>query len=250
MTRPSGGPCPRGDHPGSHGSVTAEPVSAESRSSAPDSRVDVALPEDLPIADLYPEILRLSGQAPRRTRPVGYHLVRRDGSRARRHPLPRLPSASSTANCCPSAVLRVAAARRPRRRGPTPSPPPCAATAPAGTTASCGAPASGLGPARCWCGFVLWFGRPAVTTCTDSPGILAAVTGVLLLALACVRARVYDDRGSAVALGIGALAHAADRRLRTAAPGHRTGHRQAPVPARLRRRPGLRGAPDHRRPRR
>lgn len=36
-------------------------------------------------------------------------------------------------------------------------------------------------------------------------GILAAVTGVLLTTIACVRARVYDDRGSAIALGLGAL---------------------------------------------
>lgn len=47
---------------------------------APDSRVDVALPEDIPVADLYPEILRLSGQSPAQGAPVGYHLVRRDGT--------------------------------------------------------------------------------------------------------------------------------------------------------------------------
>ena len=37
------------------------------------------------------------------------------------------------------------------------------------------------------------------------PGILAGVAGVLLVTLACVRARVYDDRASAIALGLGAL---------------------------------------------
>jgi type VII secretion integral membrane protein EccD len=37
------------------------------------------------------------------------------------------------------------------------------------------------------------------------PGILAGVAGVLLVVLACVRARVYDDRASAIALGLGAL---------------------------------------------
>ncbi|NEE24752.1 type VII secretion integral membrane protein EccD, partial [Streptomyces sp. SID7982] len=38
---------------------------------APDGRVDVALPEDIPVADLYPEILRLSGQSPAPGAPVG-----------------------------------------------------------------------------------------------------------------------------------------------------------------------------------
>ncbi|WP_369266200.1 EsaB/YukD family protein, partial [Streptomyces harbinensis] len=47
---------------------------------APDSRIDVALPEDLPLADLYAQILQLTGQAPAEGAPVGYHLLRRDGS--------------------------------------------------------------------------------------------------------------------------------------------------------------------------
>ncbi len=47
---------------------------------APDSRIDVALPDDVPVADLYPEILRLSQQSPTEGAPVGYHLVRRDGT--------------------------------------------------------------------------------------------------------------------------------------------------------------------------
>src|SRR4051812_15648345 len=47
---------------------------------APDSRIDVALPDDVPVADLYPEILRLSQQSPAEGAPVGYHLVRRDGT--------------------------------------------------------------------------------------------------------------------------------------------------------------------------
>jgi type VII secretion integral membrane protein EccD len=40
------------------------------------------------------------------------------------------------------------------------------------------------------------------------PGILAGVTGVVLVVLAAVRARVYGDRASAVALGLGALPNA------------------------------------------
>ena len=40
-------------------------------------------------------------------------------------------------------------------------------------------------------------------------GVVAAVAGLLLVAIACVRARVYDDRGSAAALGLGALPNVA-----------------------------------------
>ena len=47
---------------------------------APNSRIDVALPEDVPLSDVYPEILRLSGQTPEEAAPTGYNLVRRDGS--------------------------------------------------------------------------------------------------------------------------------------------------------------------------
>ena len=47
---------------------------------APDSRIDVALPEDIAVADVYPEILRLTGQTQAAGAPTGYHLVRRDGT--------------------------------------------------------------------------------------------------------------------------------------------------------------------------
>lgn len=47
---------------------------------APDSRIDVALPDDVPVAGLFPEVLRLSRQGPAEGAPVGYHLVRRDGT--------------------------------------------------------------------------------------------------------------------------------------------------------------------------
>ena len=43
-------------------------------------RIDVALPEDVALADIYPEILRLSGQSQAEGAPTGYHLVRRDGT--------------------------------------------------------------------------------------------------------------------------------------------------------------------------
>ena len=47
---------------------------------APDSRIDVALPEDVPLADIYPEVLRLTGQTQVDGTPTGFHLVRRDGT--------------------------------------------------------------------------------------------------------------------------------------------------------------------------
>lgn len=57
-------------------------------------------------------------------------------------------------------------------------------------------------------GFVLWT-SDIRHDMNGLPGILAAVTAVLLLALACVRARIYADRGSSIALGIGALTNSA-----------------------------------------
>ena len=184
---------------------------------APDSRIDVALPEDVAVADLYPEILRLSGQSPAAGAPAGYHLVRRDGT--------VLDGARTLAGqrildgelLSPAPLRRVAAARRLRRRlrrrrlrrRPRPHA--------AGATTSCAAPAS---PAASSCSSC-WpscsgsptrpprHARPARHPGRRSPA-------VLLLALAGVRARVYDDRASAVALGLGALPHAAGRRLRAA----------------------------------
>lgn len=47
---------------------------------APDSRIDVALPEDIAVADVYPEILRLTGRTQTVGTPTGHHLVRRDGT--------------------------------------------------------------------------------------------------------------------------------------------------------------------------
>lgn len=57
-------------------------------------------------------------------------------------------------------------------------------------------------------GFVFWFADPIRHDMHGLQGILAGVVALALTALAGVRARVYDDRGSAVALGISALPHA------------------------------------------
>lgn len=175
---------------------------------APDGRVDVALPEDIPLADLYPEILRLSGQSPAEGAPVGYHLVRRDGT--------VLDSARSLAS------QRILDGELLSMRPFSESLPPAVFDDVSDAVASAvardrtlwsdglmrGAGLFGGSVLLVLVAFVLWTADP-LHDMHGLAGILAAVTGVLLLALACVRARVYDDRGSAVALGIGAMANAA-----------------------------------------
>ena len=54
-------------------------------------------------------------------------------------------------------------------------------------------------------GFVLWFADPVRHDMHSLPGIIAGSAGLLLTAFAGVRARVYGDRATAVALGLGAL---------------------------------------------
>ncbi|WP_175409975.1 type VII secretion integral membrane protein EccD [Streptomyces sp. TRM64462] len=175
---------------------------------APDGRVDVALPEDIPVADLYPEILRLSGQSPVEGAPVGYHLVRRDGTvldaarslGAQRILDGELLSLRPFAESLPPAVFddvadAVASAVARDRTFWTDG-------------LMRGAGLFGGSVLLVLLAFVLWRSAPRYDT-HSLPGILAAVAAVLLLTLACVRARVYDDRGSAVALGVGAMANAA-----------------------------------------
>jgi type VII secretion integral membrane protein EccD len=171
---------------------------------APDSRIDVALPDDVPVADLYPEILRLSQQSPAEGAPVGYHLVRRDGT--------VLDSARSFA------AQRILDGELLTLRPFSESLPPAVyddvseAVASAVTkdrtlwsgdlTRAAGLVAGGILPALM--AFVAWSSE-LHHDMHSLQGILAAVAGLLLVTLACVRARVYDDRGSAVALGLGAL---------------------------------------------
>ncbi|MEU7283245.1 type VII secretion integral membrane protein EccD [Streptomyces sp. NPDC045431] len=175
---------------------------------APDGRVDVALPEDIPVADLYPEVLRLSGQSPAPGAPVGYHLVRRDGT--------VLDSARSLA------AQRILDGELLSLRPFAESLPPAVFDDVADAVASAvardrtlwsdalmrGAGLFGGSVLLVLVAFVLWTADPRHDM-NGLPGILAGITGVLLLALAGVRARVYDDRGSAIALGIGAMANAA-----------------------------------------
>jgi type VII secretion integral membrane protein EccD len=171
---------------------------------APDSRIDVALPDDIPVVDIYPEILRLSRQSPAEGAPVGYHLVRRDGtvldgsrSFAAQHILDgELLTLRPFSESLPPAVYddvsEAVASAVTRER-----------TLWSGDlTRAAGLVGGGVLPALL--AFVAWTGDPRHDM-HSLPGVLAAVTGVLLVALACVRARVYDDRASAVALGLGAL---------------------------------------------
>lgn len=175
---------------------------------APDSRVDVALPEDIPLADLQPEILRLSGQSPDLGAPVGYHLVRRDGSVldsartlvAQRVLDGELLSLRPFAESLPPAVFDdvsdavASAVARDRTFWST------ALTRAAGLL--------GASALLVLLALVLWSAAPGHDM-HGLPGILAAVTAVLLITLSAVRARVYEDGASSVALGTAAFAHAA-----------------------------------------
>jgi type VII secretion integral membrane protein EccD len=171
---------------------------------APDGRIDVALPDDVPVADLYPEILRLARQSPAEGAPVGYHLVRRDGTvldssrsfSAQRILDGELLTLRPFAESLPPAVFddvseAVASAVA------------CDRTLWSDElTRVAGLVAGGILPALL--AFVVWSSR-LHHDMHSLQGVLAAITGVLLTTLACVRARVYDDRASAVALGLGAL---------------------------------------------
>ncbi|MGW6907681.1 type VII secretion integral membrane protein EccD [Streptomyces sp. NPDC054940] len=174
---------------------------------APNSRIDVALPEDVPLSDVYPEILRLSGQTPEEAAPTGYNLVRRDGSvlddgrslaelQIRDGELLLLrPFADSL----PPAVFddvvdAVASAVETDRRSWND-----------GMMRGVGLAAGSL--LLIMMAFALWFSEPIAHDMNGLPGIIAGVTGVVLVALAAVRARVYDDHLAAAALGLASLPH-------------------------------------------
>ncbi|MEU9865583.1 type VII secretion integral membrane protein EccD [Streptomyces sp. NPDC047971] len=172
---------------------------------APDSRIDVALPEDIAVADVYPEILRLTGQTQSAGTPTGYHLVRRDGS--------VLEGARTLAaqQVLDGEVLSL----RPFAQ----SLPPAVFDDVSDAVASAvtrdrhlwsddllrGAGLVGGVLLLVLMGFVLWFADPVRHDMHSLPGVVAGAAGVLLTAFAGVRARVYGDRATAVALGLGAL---------------------------------------------
>jgi type VII secretion integral membrane protein EccD len=171
---------------------------------APDSRIDVALPDDIPVADIYPEILRLSRQSPAEGAPVGYHLVRRDGT--------VLDSARSFA------AQRILDGELLTLRPFSQSLPPAVFDDVSEAVASAvtrhrtlwsddltrAAGLAGAGVLSALLAFVAWNADPRHDM-HSLPGILAGVAGVLFVVFAAVRGRIYDDRGSATALGLGAL---------------------------------------------
>ncbi|MFH8570659.1 type VII secretion integral membrane protein EccD [Streptomyces sp. NPDC017993] len=174
---------------------------------APDARIDVALPEDVALVDIYPEILRLSGQSQAEGAPTGYHLVRRDGTvldagqslaqqqildgdllllKPFAESLP-LPVFDDVSDAVASAVKR----NRSRWSDDLMN--------------FVGLTAGVL--LLVMMAFALWFSNPIDRDMHRLPGIIAGVTGIVLVALAGVRARVYDDHSSSIALGLASLPH-------------------------------------------
>ncbi|MEW2135898.1 type VII secretion integral membrane protein EccD [Streptomyces sp. NPDC005409] len=174
---------------------------------APDSRIDVALPEDIAVADVYPELLRLTGQTQPVGAPTGFHLVRRsgtvlDGARtlAAQQVLDgEVLSLRPFAESLPPAVFDdvsdavASAVVRDRHRW--------------SDDMLRGAGLAGAAVLLVMLGFVLWYADPVRHDMHGLPGVIAGAVGVLLTAVAGVRARVYRDRLSAVALGLGGLPH-------------------------------------------
>ncbi|MFF1794055.1 type VII secretion integral membrane protein EccD, partial [Kitasatospora sp. NPDC058263] len=174
---------------------------------APDSRIDVALPEDVPLADVYPEVLRLSGQTQPDGAPTGFHLVRRDGTvldsglplAAQQVRDGDLLSLRPFAESLPPAVYddvadAIATAVEADRRFWSPE-----------LMRAFGL--IGAGVLLTLLGFALWF-SDLRHDMHGLPGVLSGVIAVVLTALAGVRARVYQDAWAALALGLGALPHA------------------------------------------
>ncbi|MEU5365208.1 type VII secretion integral membrane protein EccD [Streptomyces sp. NPDC005925] len=172
---------------------------------APDSRIDVALPVDMPVAGVYPEILRLTGQTQAAGAPTGYHLVRRDGNvldGARTLTEERVLdgevlSLRPFAHSLPPAVYDdvsdavAAAVVRDRHLWSDDL------LRIAGLT--------GGALLVLLIGFLLWFADPVRHDMHGPPCIVAGSVGVLLTAFAGVRVRVYADRAPAAALGLAAL---------------------------------------------
>jgi len=171
----------------------------------PDSRVDVALPEDIAAADVWPEILRLTGPAGAPTAPTGHHLVRLDGTvldgdrtlAAQRVLDGELLTLRPLAASLPPPVFDdvadaiASAAGRDRHlwsddllRG--------------------AAPAAGA-LLLLLAALALWRADPVRHDMHGPAGAVAGVAGLLLATVAGVRARVYADRATAAALGLGAL---------------------------------------------
>ena len=88
--------------------MRAPPVYCRLTVLTPGSRADVALPVDVPVAELVPMLMELLGEQGGPARPVPWRLTGPTGGGPRRAPR-WTSSAFSTASCCGSA-------RRPRLR--------------------------------------------------------------------------------------------------------------------------------------
>ncbi|MFD3870690.1 type VII secretion integral membrane protein EccD [Streptomyces sp. NPDC058623] len=172
---------------------------------APDSRVDVALPEDLAVADVYPELLRLTRAPQPVGAPAGFHLVRSsgavlDGARtlAAQQVLDgEVLDLRPFAESLPPAVFDdvydavASAVVRDRRRWDD------------GMLR--GAGLAGAALLLVLLAVVLWCADPVRHDVHGLPGTVAAALGLALTAAAGARARVHHDRACAAALGLGAL---------------------------------------------
>ncbi|BBC32519.1 uncharacterized protein SGFS_038130 [Streptomyces graminofaciens] len=165
----------------------------------------MALPVDIAIADIHPEILRLTGQTQPVGTPTGFHLVRRDGT--------VLDGARTLAD------ERVLDGEVLSLRPFAESLPPAVHDDVSDAVASAVvrdrhlwsddllrvAGLTGGALLLLLVGFVLWYADPVRHDMHGLPGIIAGGLGVLLTTYAGVRARVYADRAAAVALGLAAL---------------------------------------------
>ncbi|MEW1692113.1 type VII secretion integral membrane protein EccD [Streptomyces sp. NPDC091265] len=172
---------------------------------APDSRIDVALPQDIAVADIYPEVLRLSGRTQAVATPTGHHLVRRDGT--------VLDGARTLA------AQQVHEGEILLLRPFAQSLPPAVFDDVSDAIASAvgrdrhlwsedllrGAGLAAAVTLLLLMGLVLWSADPVRHDMHGLPGIAAGSAGLLLTAFAGVRARIYADGACAVALGLGAL---------------------------------------------
>ncbi|MFJ8164796.1 type VII secretion integral membrane protein EccD [Streptomyces sp. NPDC096136] len=195
---------------------------------APDGRVDVALPEDVEVADLCPELLRLTGLTGPTGAPVGFHLVRRtgtvlDGARtlaAQRVLDGEVLSLRPFAESLPPAVFDdvcdavASAVARDRHRW--------------SEDMLREAGLAGAVVLLVLLALVLWYADPVRHDMHGLPGIIAGAAGVLLAAAAAVRARVYRDRAAATALGLAGLPHLliAGSGIAAAGPGQGPGRLQ------------------------
>ncbi|MFI6979460.1 type VII secretion integral membrane protein EccD [Embleya sp. NPDC050154] len=185
---------------------------------APDRRVDLALPEEVPLAELYPEILRLSGQTQRNGAVTGFRLTRLDGA--------PLDSALTLAgqHVRDGELLRFTAL------ADVPPPPVYDDVADSVATSVTGdhrlwTPAmlriAGLAGAAFFFtlgAIVLWRMAPLPH---GLPAVAAGSTALVLTAVAGVRSRVYGDRVGGAVLGLGALPNAFLAGLGTIEPpGH------------------------------